>query len=66
MKFTVEIELGNDAMQTPQDVARTIEYVAKTYLNPIPYFAEGESIHMRIYDRNGNTCGHMDVEGDSK
>lgn len=62
MQVTIKIDLGNDAMQTPQDVARTLEYIAKTYLEGIPYFNDDENITMRVYDRNGNTCGYMTVK----
>jgi len=56
MKFTLEIELGNDAMQSAQDVFDAIEHYGDT--NPEP-FEGGESSIIR--DINGNTVGRWDV-----
>ena len=52
MKFTLEIELGNDAMQTEDDVARALKEVAKNIRNHgFDDATEG------IFDLNGNKVG---------
>lgn len=56
MKFTLEIELGNDAMQSAEDVFDAIASFGDT--NPTP-FSGGES-HI-IRDRNGNKVGKWEV-----
>ena len=56
MKFRLEIELGNDAMQSAQDVFDAIESHGDT--NPTP-FKGGESSIIR--DVNGNTVGKWEV-----
>ena len=56
MKLIIEIELGNDAMQTGQHVARVLRDVARrvkaAYVSPIDRPDE-----RRIRDENGNTIG---------
>ncbi len=55
MKFTLEITLGNDAMQTPEDVAYALRQVINT-LEQI-----GFNSHGRIPDVNGNRVGEWSV-----
>ena len=50
--FTLEITLGNDAMQTPQDVAAALRELA----NRLDALA-GSDDEQRIRDANGNTVG---------
>lgn len=54
--FTLTIELGNDAMQAPEDVARALRRVAvdveRVEFTPLP-------VHVR--DANGNTVGRWEV-----
>lgn len=59
MKFTLEIELGNDVMQSPADVARALEDVAKT-LTATGLMAIHEEGDVR--DWNGNTVGEWSVK----
>lgn len=55
-KFTLTIELGNDAMRTRKAVARTLaDIVADRILTTKD--KEG-----RIRDTNGNTVGHWKFE----
>lgn len=58
-KFTLEIELGNDAMQTSDDVAKVLEAVAdrlvkREYLEDMEVL---ETVTKGIKDANGNTIG---------
>jgi hypothetical protein len=52
-KFTLSIELGNEAMQTGEDVARALREVAKKL--------DGGDDSGRIRDENGNTVGEWDL-----
>lgn len=56
MKFKLEIELGNDAMQTPSDVRRALREIAATARFPVA----GEEDEGRIGDENGNTVGRWE------
>jgi hypothetical protein len=61
VKFTVEIELGNAAMSTSDDVARGLREIADR--------VEGFEVmdlreKMRLRDENGNTVGSFVVSGD--
>lgn len=58
MKFILEIELGNEGMQTGPDVAESLQTIAhdiKHYLGPI------EGSRQPIHDINGNTVGKWEV-----
>ena len=57
MKFTLEIELGNAAMRTAEDVAERLERTAKKLRE------NGliRNFYGRIGDRNGNTVGTWQV-----
>ena len=59
MKFTLEIELGNDAMQSAANVFDAIEHCGDT--NEAP-FVGGETGIIR--DFNGNTVGGWEVKRD--
>ena len=65
MKFILEIELGNDAMQTGEDIARALMDVAKDLMN---YGIGGRSRYpvskidgRKIMDENGNSVGKWEV-----
>ena len=53
MKFTLEIELGNDAMQSPYDVAKALQVIAED-LRRNGFADEGTGV---IRDANGNRVG---------
>lgn len=58
MAFTLEIKLGNAAMQTPADVGRALEKVAGGLVT-----SGWDGIESgRIRDENGNTVGTWNVE----
>ncbi len=59
MKFTLEIEMGNDAMQTYAEIAFAVRRV-------FPYFANrpeevDEDENGNLYDANGNKVGSWEV-----
>jgi hypothetical protein len=54
-KFTVTIELGNDAMRTRKAVARTLGLVADNMV-------QTREKSGRIRDTNGNTVGEWKFE----
>jgi hypothetical protein len=59
MKFTLEIELGNDAMQTGYDVACALNGAALSVTSTSPV----ETTETRyIRDANGNAVGTWQVE----
>jgi hypothetical protein len=58
MKFTLTIDLGNSAMDEPQDVARALDEVAFD-LKRNGFVGEGESGLIR--DLNGNRVGSWEV-----
>ena len=55
MKFYFEVELGDDAMQTHEDVARAMEKTAEK----VRSYAEPPSSgkYGRVMDENGNSVG---------
>jgi hypothetical protein len=57
-KFTLSIELGNDAMRKRRDIARALRNVAAR-------LTEGAADDGKIRDENGNTVGewHLDRSG---
>ncbi len=59
MVFKQEIELGNDAMQTYEDIAKSLEQTAAK-LRTYAKVTVGES--GRIMDRNGNSVGRWRIE----
>lgn len=65
LKFFLEIELGDDAMQTNEDVASALRDTAN-YIGGIGVYEEGEQIRWHldaghITDVNGNTVGEWEV-----
>lgn len=52
--FKLKIELGNDAMQTPEDVADALEKVVRDLRNGVR--------NRNIYDENGNKVGEFHYE----
>ena len=59
MRFTLTIELGNDAMRNGDDVAECLNRAADKLWDAAPTLAPGES--GRMLDVNGNTVGSWDV-----
>ena len=59
MTFTLKITLGNDAMQTPEDIAGALRDAARR-INGLPEDMRGE--FGKIRDSNGNTCGKWEVK----
>lgn len=58
MKFVLQIELGNDAMQTPSDVARKIREVGSSIDNhPAASNKNHPPFSGTIRDENGNFVG---------
>lgn len=55
MTFTIKIELGNEAMQDPSDVAEALERVADDLRDF--GFAHILVVDRKIRDLNGNTVG---------
>lgn len=72
MKFTLEIELGNDAMQTYHDLRKALEYARKTMVPDSPAMMRSHSEKPRvgegtgILDMNGNTVGKWEVTDEPK
>lgn len=59
MRFTLEIELGNDAMRTPADLAGALQDLAGDLENA-PGTEPAPSAGV-IRDMNGNRVGHWQV-----
>jgi len=63
MKFTLQIELGNDAMQTYTDIRKAIQHALtgeRIYMDAqdeLPHSSDGGE----IMDVNGNGVGHWTV-----
>lgn len=52
--FLMKVELGNDAMQTPDHLADALELVAVQVRNRMGY-------PMPVFDVNGNSCGFWEA-----
>lgn len=52
--FIMKVELGNAAMQSPDDLASALELVAVQVRNRMEY-------PMPVLDANGNACGEWTV-----
>jgi hypothetical protein len=52
-KFKLVIELGNDAMQTDQDISEALRLTANS-------IDTGET-EGKIFDVNGNVCGKFEI-----
>lgn len=61
MKFTLEIKLGNEAMQTTDDVAEALRRVASTLIKMV-YISELNDDAWPISDLNGNKVGSFVVK----
>lgn len=59
--FTLTIETGNAAMQTPADVGRALEKVARQLAEDLSGYPDG-----LIRDDNGNTVGRYALEPGAK
>lgn len=71
MKFVLEIELGNDAMQTANDIARALHNAAGTIGSeglvfgdgqdeiPFDYIPKPQTVVIR--DDNGNAVGSWEI-----
>lgn len=58
MKFTLTINLGNDAIRTGNDVADALQETAINYLSNSD-LRKGDS--GRVMDKNGNNVGQWEV-----
>ena len=56
--FTVELELGNEAMQTQDDIISAL----KNVIRQLPSVAMSKGIAVKIKDANGNTVGKWGYE----
>lgn len=59
-KFTLTINLGNEAMQTPQDIAEALREVVRRL--DLHSLQGTEPITGKIRDLNGNTVGEWKIE----
>lgn len=59
MRFTLEIEFGNEAMQTPDDVAGALEQTASRLMG-IEGITSADDAGL-VFDLNGNTVGQWSV-----
>ena len=59
MRFTLEIEMGNEAMQTYADIAFAVRRVFPDFANRSEEVEEGENGN--LYDENGNKVGSRAV-----
>ena len=58
-KFSMQIELGNDAMQTYADIAQATRRIFADFANHHEEATDGAG---RIYDANGNKVGTWQVD----
>lgn len=61
--FALNIELGNDGMQTDEDVARALHRLGSWFQENSTMFEQRSGFLM---DDNGNTVGRWQVDDDSK
>lgn len=68
MKFTLEIKLGNAAMQTGEDVAEALEETARKIRDTygIDYVDEWAGLGAFIRDANGNRVGRWSIEAEDE
>ncbi len=59
MQFRVRIDMGNDAMQSPQDVAHALRQIAKD-IDPYTDWRSFDS--ERVRDINGNAVGSWKID----
>jgi hypothetical protein len=55
MKFMLEIKLGNEAMQSPEQIARALDDIAENLIH------KGFLADRFIMDDNGNLVGKWEV-----
>jgi hypothetical protein len=60
MKFTLEIEMGNEAMQSYADIAYSVQRIFADFRLRQGDVEDGET--GRIYDANGNRVGTWNIE----
>lgn len=58
MKFTLEINLGNEAMQTGNDVAEALQGIVDRLVDTYDLSAD---MRGKLRDSNGNTVGHWEI-----
>ena len=58
MRFQLTIDLGNDAMRTPDDIAGALRQVAST--------VQGGTGSGKVWDVNGNNVGTFDITDESE
>jgi hypothetical protein len=65
-QFILKITLGNDAMQTDEDIVYALQEAAKDIHKCFDLFgSDGKPIppnHYPVRDRNGNKVGYYEVE----
>lgn len=61
MRFTVEIELGNDAMQTWGDVRRVLRELVRHLSDATQPHSKPQIDGGKIMDVNGNSVGKWEV-----
>ena len=61
MKFVCEIELGNDAVQEPRDVAKLLENVASRLMD---WHGPVDNFYTPLMDVNGNKVGEAETKRD--
>jgi hypothetical protein len=62
MKFKLTIELGNEAIREPVDVAYALQEVARKVLKFERREAAWKTAGARILDENGNSVGEWSVK----
>jgi len=62
-KFMLEIELGDDEMRTPANVAAALRELALKFDEMDPGATNEEG---KIIDDNGNSCGEWSFENESE
>lgn len=60
MNFSVNIQLGNEAMETGDDVARALRKIASD-VSEHGVIADADEVRVGIRDENGNTVGYWKV-----
>jgi hypothetical protein len=60
VKITIEVELGNDAMLTPEDVRGAVRVALDRWVHNNTDCETGIRVH--VHDANGNRVGVLTVE----
>lgn len=61
VKFKLEVELGNEAMQNLSDVASALERVAERLHEMKMFNLSSNGLRGKIMDQNGNSVGNWEV-----